>query len=766
VTLAAPAAMPAPTPMRVDVGHLQVLLINGGGRKTQNYQSHLLHLRGLHDVLRQAGVPEEMLWLYVSDGDDPAPDVALRDAQPEADFWLLEGSRLDKPLRTPVTYADSEVPGAHLAAATRANLEHWFDTTGRTMRAGDTLLIYVTDHGTRTDNDPENNAITLWGDGEKLTVSDLGRLLGRLDPGVRVVSLMSQCYSGGFAGLARARGGGAAPDGLTCGYFSSTADRPAYGCYPENRGRDNVGHSFHFIAALAQRGDLPSAHEEVLVNDASPDVPLRTSDLHLGEVLDRAAAAAGQKRAAFVDALLAQAWRTPEPWEPDIRLLDRVAHAYGFAGPRSMTALDSQTDDVTPLVAQLRTLSKTWQATLDSAAGANVERFIAARPDWADRLDDETLRSLGPESARALTGSLLAELGPATRSDAETAQRLDLLRARAAESAEVAYRMDVRAGVLLRLRAMLESVAGRVYLAQRGTSEERAAYEALRRCEALAFQPGPLPDELQLARVEPFPPLDDDLGAANRVIPAWMGVQFKQASETARATKDLPAGAARIVAVYDGSPARAAGLRIGDLVLGPPGQHFEEPNQIREWTMLSPVGRPARLDVQRDGHRVAVTLEPGRYPQRWPSLPGPPKVGTKAPPLRLEGYRGKPPTVLATGRPHLLFFWATWCTICKSALPEVEAFARERGTTVVAITDEDRSRLDPFFAAPPAGFPPLVAIDEERTTFGAYGVGGLPTFVLVDGKGVVRGSATGYAPAKGLALDGWHWTGRPHASPG
>src|SRR5262249_30586784 len=176
--------------------------------------------------------------------------------------------------------------------------------------------------------------------------------------------------------------------------------------------------------------------------------------------------------------------------------------------------------------------------------------------------------------------------------------------------------------VLLRLRSMLDSVAGQVYLAQHGTPEERAAYEALRRCETLAFPPVPLPEELQLARVEPFPLLDDDLVLAGRVTPAWMGIQFKQASETVRTGKDLPAGAARLVAAYDDSRALSAGLRIGDLTLGPPGRHFAEPDQIREWTMLSQVGHPTRLDVQRSGNRIGVTLTPGRYPQRWPSLPG------------------------------------------------------------------------------------------------------------------------------------------------
>ena len=371
-----------------------------------------------------------------------------------------------------------------------------------------------------------------------------------------------------------------------------------------------------------------------------------------------------------------------------------------------MGALDRQTGELTPLATQLRTRARPGRRRWPRPTRANVERFTAARPDWAKRLDEKALNGITPDAARPLTAELLAELGPATTSDLDTAKR-----GRPAPGP----RQGVVRGRLPHGRARGCAPAsprpcsipwpGGSTWRSGARREEREAYEALRRCEAVAFPPVPLPEALQLARTEPFPPLDDDLALANRVTPAWMGIQFKQASDTARAAKDLPVGAARVVAVYDGSPARAAGLRIGDLVLGPPGRHFAEPDQIREWTMLSPVGEPARLDVQRETSRIAVTLTPERYPQHWPSLPGPPKVGSTAPPLRLDGYRGSPPTSLATGRPHLLFFWATWCSICKAALPEVDAFARERGATVVAITDEDRSRLDPFFTQPPKGFP-------------------------------------------------------------
>jgi thiol-disulfide isomerase/thioredoxin len=755
------AAAPAPLAAPADVGRLQVLMINGGGTKAQNYQSHLLHLRGLHDVLQRAGVPRSLISLYVSDGADPAPDIAVREAQPEGDFWLLEGSRLAAPLQSPIVYENSVVPGATLAAATRADIEHWFDTTGRTMRPGDTLLLYVTDHGVKNTEEPTNTAITLWGKGEHLSVKELETLLARLDPGVRVVALMSQCYSGGFANLARTRTTGELPDGSTCGYFSTTATRPAYGCYPENRGRDNVGHSFHFIEALAETGEFPRAHQEVLVSDASPDVPLRTSDVFLADLLQRAAAADGTEPNAFVDGLLRTAWKSPERFEPELRLLDRIGQTYGFAGPRSLRELDRQTDGVPALVEQLHNQQRAWESALESANRVNVDRFLDRSPAWRERTDEQALRALSPDKTRTLTADLLVDLGTATRADTSVDRRLAVLRQRVEESGDVAYRMDVRDGVRLRLRALLTSVAGRVYLATRGTPAERAAYDALLRCEAFAIQPVPLPPELQLSRQDPFPGFDDDLAVVSRVTPGWMGIQFKQPSDDTRTAAGLAPGAASVVAVYDGSPARAAGLRAGDIVLGPPAHHFDERDQIREWTMLSAVNTPATLDVLRDGRPIDVTLTPKPFPQKMPSLPGPPRLGSAAPPLRLGAYRGTPPTSLAGGTPHLLFFWATWCAVCKSALPEIAAFEQDRHVPVVAITDEDASRLDPFFAQHTGPFPALVATDANRQAFVTYGVSGMPTFVLVDGKGIVRGYTTGYSPGKGLALDGWHWGQAP-----
>ena len=732
-------------------------MIDGGGSPAQNFQSHLLHVRQFHDMLLRAGVPPAKITIFSSDGHDPAADLAVREPQDQPDFWLVRGTKVEGALKPPITYVDSVVPGATLEPATKDAIGRWFAGARRRLQSGDTLLLYVTDHGTKGDT-PEENAITLWGPKESLSVRELSAMLEPLDRGVRVVALMSQCFSGAFAELARTGSKTGLPDGDVCGYFSSTADRPAYGCYPENRGRDNVGHSFHFLHALAQTGRLDDAHTDVLVSDRTPDVPLRSSDVFVANLLERTAKAEGKEPAAFVDELLHQAWNDKAAYEPDIRLLDRIGHAFGVFSPRSLAEVDEQIRRLPDIAGQLKTHEKAWQAALGDAAQANLDRFVGKHPDWATRLQALPQPSTA-DAAKPVASALIADLVPYTRADHPSHARLGVLHGRTEMAREVAYRMEVRLGVVLRMRALLTDVAGDAYLATKATPAERASHQALRACEDLRL-PVPPGDAPSVPAADPFPRFDDDLESARAVLPGWMGIRFRDPPKKLHDELKLADGAAIVETVYPDSPALAAGLTVGDVVLGPPGAPFTERNQIRSWTMLSRVDMPAKLDVIRGTERRQVTLVPKPYPLKWPELPGPPKTGSLAPKLQLTPYRGKPPTALASGSSHVLFFWATWCAPCKASLAELLAFERERDTPVVAITDESPEQLDAFFAKFEHPFPVNVAVDEYRRAFLAYGVSGTPTFVLVDAKGTVQNISTGYGPTQGLGIDGWTWSGR------
>src|SRR5262249_21340095 len=285
-----------------------------------------------------------------------------------------------------------------------------------------------------------------------------------------------------------------------------------------------------------------------------------------------------------------------------------------------------------------------------------------------------------------------------------------------------------------------------------GMVSQRQAYEGLKACEALTLGDTHMAMSTP-ALPEPFPSYDEELKLAEAVLPGWMGIRFKQSDATGRSRFVLHNGASTGLVVYPDSPAQQAGLEVGDIILGPPDAPFTEPQQIREWIMTTPIGTPTALQVLRGEQWLRLTLTPQRYPLKWPSLPGPPQVGSDVLPLPgLKPYRGTLPVELTRGGPYLLFFWATWCAPCKASLPGVVAFERESGVPVVAITDEPPEKLDAFFAKYNGPFPSIVAVDELRRAFLAYGVSGTPTFVLADATGKVQSIAIGYQPDVGLPL--------------
>jgi thiol-disulfide isomerase/thioredoxin len=235
-----------------------------------------------------------------------------------------------------------------------------------------------------------------------------------------------------------------------------------------------------------------------------------------------------------------------------------------------------------------------------------------------------------------------------------------------------------------------------------------------------------------------------------------MGIRFRASRPETVAELGMPAGAADVLGIFPDSPAETAGFELGDVILGPPGQPFTEPNQVRSWTMLSEAGRPRVLEILRAGKRRRITLTPAPYPMKFPELPGPPEVGSAAPPLNLVSYRGNPPKI-ADGKPRLLVFWATWCAPCKAALPELQAYADATGTEIIAITDETSKALDRFFDGGQE-YAENIAIDEFRRAYLAYGVSGTPTFVLVDGAGKIVSYSTGYSQEKSLGIPDWTWS--------
>jgi hypothetical protein len=109
---------------------------------------------------------------------------------------------------------------------------------------------------------------------------------------------------------------------------------------------------------LAAGATLSEAHDHILVSDQTPDVPLKTSDVYLEQLLEKEARKRGQSLDALINELLVLAWLDKSAWEPEIRLLDRIGQASGSFSPRSMEELQEQAKLLPEIGAQFATYGK------------------------------------------------------------------------------------------------------------------------------------------------------------------------------------------------------------------------------------------------------------------------------------------------------------------------------------------------------------------------------------------------------------------------
>ncbi len=97
------------------------------------------------------------------------------------------------------------------------------------------------------------------------------------------------------------------------------------------------------------------------------------------------------------------------------------------------------------------------------------------------------------------------------------------------------------------------------------------------------------------------------------------------------------------------------------------------------------------------------------------------------------------------GKVVLMDFWASWCGPCRQSMPIVERLARERAKqnlVVLGINQgESAETVRQFFAAHDPGY--TILSDADGTVSSQLGISGLPTMVVVDAQGKMRGSISG-----------------------
>ncbi|MFO7675841.1 MAG: PDZ domain-containing protein [bacterium] len=100
----------------------------------------------------------------------------------------------------------------------------------------------------------------------------------------------------------------------------------------------------------------------------------------------------------------------------------------------------------------------------------------------------------------------------------------------------------------------------------------------------------------------------------------WLGVFSETPSEATKAALGIEGGV--IVAdVLEGSPAASAGLRKGDVITGLDGVRIASGSDLRHAVRARP-DRKIKVEVQRQGSKVAIPVELGARDDDFPLLGG------------------------------------------------------------------------------------------------------------------------------------------------
>lgn len=105
------------------------------------------------------------------------------------------------------------------------------------------------------------------------------------------------------------------------------------------------------------------------------------------------------------------------------------------------------------------------------------------------------------------------------------------------------------------------------------------------------------------------------------------------------------------------------------------------------------------------------------------------------------------------GKAVALHFWADWCPICSTEEGSITSVAQDWPVMTVAMQSGAAWQVTKHLKEKGLNWPALV--DERGHIAAAYGLKGVPAFVVIDRDGVISSVSTGYTSEAGMRLRLW-----------